>query len=662
MPSVATARAVCAGLALGAAAGARGETPEATENIVVTGTRQPLPAADSPAPVAVIPRAVLEKGKAVDEVLRTEPSFGLFRRSSSLVADPSSQGVNLRGIGPSGVSRALVLEDGVPLNDGFGGWVYWGSVPRSSLDRIEIAPGASSALYGSAALGGVVQLVGRPIRDRAELEVQGGSFATGSAAVSMGRKAEAMSTALDLEGLRTSGYDVVAQPGAIDHAASSNRASARARLEANVGDGAVLSLRAGGFVEDEDGGTRYTTAAVRQGLVALGLSTERLDVRAFARLSRFDQDRARILPDAGTRATEELASSQQAPSDDEGISAQWRAGQFTAGVDLRRAFGRSIEDIRPAGSASDAVVGRRASGEQQQGGVFVEHLNDVLPWLQVQAALRADGWRNVGGSRLEQLASGTLRVTSVADRSDAQLSSRLAVRVRAAPWLALRTAGYRSFRAPTLNELYRPFQVGPVRTEANPELGPETLLGGEVGFDLGAPAQSLQATAFVSRLDHPIVNVTVGQNQQQRQNLGSARIAGVELRGRWSPARAMRLSAAWTFAASRVSSGDLDGRQLPQDPRHRVSARLDLDDLRGFSAAVEVRWIGDQFEDDRNELKLPGFAVVDASVSRPLSQRVTVFVAAENALDRRYLVGLQGGVATVGQPLCVRGGVRVAAF
>jgi outer membrane receptor protein involved in Fe transport len=124
----------------------------------------------------------------------------------------------------------------------------------------------------------------------------------------------------------------------------------------------------------------------------------------------------------------------------------------------------------------------------------------------------------------------------------------------------------------------------------------------------------------------------------------------------------MRLSAAWTFAASRVSSGDLDGRQLPQDPRHRVSARVELDDLRGFSAAVEVRWIGDQFEDDRNELKLPGFAVVDASVSRPLSQRVTVFVAAENALDRRYLVGLQGGVATVGQPLCVRGGVRVAAF
>ena len=126
--------------------------------------------------------------------------------------------------------------------------------------------------------------------------------------------------------------------------------------------------------------------------------------------------------------------------------------------------------------------------------------------------------------------------------------------------------------------------------------------------------------------------------------------------------RAVRLSAAWTFADSRVSSADLEGRQLPQDPRHRVSGRIDLEDVHGFSGAVEVRWIGDQFEDDRNELKLPGFAVVDASVSRPLSDRVTVFIAAENALDRRYLVGLQGGIATVGQPLCVRGGVRVSAF
>src|SRR5437868_11466378 len=91
---------------------------------------------------------------------------------SSLVADPSSQGVTLRGLGPSGVSRALVLEDGVPLNDGFGGWVYWDAVARLGIARVEIAPGASSALFGSSAVGGAVEIVSRAVVDRAEVELE----------------------------------------------------------------------------------------------------------------------------------------------------------------------------------------------------------------------------------------------------------------------------------------------------------------------------------------------------------------------------------------------------------------------------------------------------------------------------------------------------------
>jgi len=149
------------------------------ETLVVTATR--TPEANAPSTVTVIEGAAIRDSKALDEALRADPSFGLFRRNSSLVADPSSQGVTLRGLGPSGVSRALVLEDGVPLNDGFGGWVYWGAVPRLGIARVEIAPGASSALFGSSAMGGVVEIVSRAIVDRAEVELQGGSFGTGEA-------------------------------------------------------------------------------------------------------------------------------------------------------------------------------------------------------------------------------------------------------------------------------------------------------------------------------------------------------------------------------------------------------------------------------------------------------------------------------------------------
>jgi hypothetical protein len=301
----------------------------------------------------------------------------------------------------------------------------------------------------------------------------------------------------------------VAAPGAVDGPARSKRAAARARFEARVGEGVTASARLSGFVEDQNGGTRFTTAEARQGLAAVGLSAGALEARAFARWARFGQQRARVQPD---RSAEELASTQSAPADDQGVSVLWSRGGLLLGADARRVFGRSIEEF-PSG----ALQSRKASGEQRQGGVFAQELLELLPWLRVQGAVRLDLWRNLGGVRREVLASGAPRDTDLPDRTDFALSPRVGVVARALPWLALRAAAYRSFRAPTLNELYRPFQAGPVRTDANPELGPETLLGAEAGFEV----PWLRATAFVAGLRDPITNTTVGPNLQMRQSAGS---------------------------------------------------------------------------------------------------------------------------------------------
>src|SRR4051794_25188139 len=86
---------------------------------VVTALRLPRPRSESTSTVTVLASPEIRRSPALtfDNLLRTLPSVATFRRSSSLVADPSAQGLNLRGLGPSGVSRALVLVDGVPLND-----------------------------------------------------------------------------------------------------------------------------------------------------------------------------------------------------------------------------------------------------------------------------------------------------------------------------------------------------------------------------------------------------------------------------------------------------------------------------------------------------------------------------------------------------------------
>ena len=89
------------------------------------------------------------------------PGFTLFRRTSSLVANPTTQGVSLRGLGSTGASRTLVLWDGIPLNSPFGGWVYWTRIVPDELARVELTESASTSLFGDRSMGGAISLFSR---------------------------------------------------------------------------------------------------------------------------------------------------------------------------------------------------------------------------------------------------------------------------------------------------------------------------------------------------------------------------------------------------------------------------------------------------------------------------------------------------------------------
>ena len=123
--------------------------------VTVTATRTDTRLEETAASIVVLGQKELETTAALtlDDSLRQVPGFSLFRRSGSRTANPTSQGVSLRGLGASGASRALVRADGIPLNDPFGGWVYWDRVPRVSVAEVEVLRGSASQLYGSAAWG-----------------------------------------------------------------------------------------------------------------------------------------------------------------------------------------------------------------------------------------------------------------------------------------------------------------------------------------------------------------------------------------------------------------------------------------------------------------------------------------------------------------------------
>jgi outer membrane cobalamin receptor len=219
----------------------------------------------------------------------------------------------------------------------------------------------------------------------------------------------------------------------------------------------------------------------------------------------------------------------------------------------------------------------------------------------------------------------------------------------------LRASGYRSFRAPTLNELYRQFRVGNVLTLANPKLIPESMTGVEAGFDWTGERTRVSLTLFRNDLDHLIDNATLSSKPslilRMRENFPAALSRGLEanVSRRWTHWTAQ---AGYMYADARLSTGQL----IPQIPKQQGTAQL-IFDAKSTLVSAAVRAYGLQFDDDLNQFLLPGFATVELLAQRHLTSKLSAIAAVENLLDRSYLVALTPTPNT-GEPRIWRVGLR----
>ncbi len=658
-----------------------------SEAITVTATRTQTRLSDAPSSVVVVSSDELASAPqaTIDDTLRQVPGFTLFRRSGSRTANPTSQGVTLRGVGASGASRAVVVDDGIPLNDPFGGWVYWGRVAIAALSQVEVLRGGGADLYGSAAIGGVINLIRRPPDTSVPLLVEASTAGPETSILTLfsSMSGGVWSGTFSGELFDTAGYILVPtdERGAVDRAADARHHSADLTVNRLSGEGTRAFLRGSYFDEARNNGTpaQINDTVIRQlaggidGALLGGMSV----LRAYGSRQLYDQTFSAIAAD---RQSERLTVVQRVPATSVGANGQWSRSlddrdSVIGGFELRDVAGSS--DEQQLGAKGTTFVSSR--GRQSIESAWLENLFVVSSRVNITGVVRLDRWQNFDASRSTVAPAPAAAVLEpLPSRSSVAVTPRLSVVYT--PWDRIVTTAsfYRGFRAPTLNELYRTFRVGNVVTEANASLGPENLQGIETGlrFNSADGRYGVRSTLFSMTTDSTIANVTLSSTPslitRQRQNLGSSRSRGVELDADWRVASQWLASAGYLLSDARITnspaSPQLEGLRVPQVARNQGSLqlrRLASDDasvpalLRGIAFSVDGRWSSAQFEDDLNQLPLGSYFVADAFLARHMASTVDLTLSAENLFGRHYAVG-RTPVTTIGSPREVRLGIRMA--
>lgn len=599
----------------------------------------------------------------LDQALKRETQASLFRRQSSLTANPTIQGISLRAIGPSGAGRALVTLDGVPQNDPFGGWVIWAALPQDAIDGVHVLKGAGGGAYGAGALTGVIDLSLAPARGTHYGRVRAGEDENWLVAGGLGLG----DVAVHYSARNLNGDTAVRVPqaGAADGPVTGRDSTWLANGSFDLCDGCgTLSLLAGAYESRRDTGLVGATATSTGAQLAVSLTKQPTPEALGWRLQAWHRDSGlsnrSVAVAAGRTGTSTAADQVKTPGTGDGINAALRhqsgGTEWEVGFDARVTEGQSREFYRYMSGAPTRY--RVAGGKTTLAGLYGEGSRNQGPWT-LAAALRADTWKASDAHRTEiDTATGlsTLQLNP-ADKQESVLSARLGV-AYAFDRVIARVAAYNGFRPPSLNELYRPFRVGNDVTEANADLKPETLTGFELGLRTPGRDRFIDATLFANTLKDPIANVTIGMGPstfptagfipaggtlRQRRNLGRINAHGAEMRGAYTIDDRLALtgSATWTHARVEAPGQPADGKRPAQAPEYSLSVGL-RSQLGKTRINADVILDGESFEDDLNTLTLDPSTRLNIDIGYPLSDRLTLNLSVENALDDAIMIQRSG--------------------
>ena len=659
------------------------------EQITVTAYRAPLGTLESPVTTRLLTTESLRStaGITFDDQLRQLPGVELFRRSSSLVANPTSQGISLRALGSTSASRTLVTEDDVPLNDPLGGWIHWQEQPELSIQSVELVRGGASDLYGSSAIGGVVNIIPvRPTSNLAELSSTFGGEGTYDNSLLAAAHSGPWNLLVSGGLIGTDGYiqESPSQRGPVDVASnvhSQNALVLAGRDFANL----KLFVRGTGFDESRHNGTPYQINATRLIRYSTGADWQNarstaVALRFYGSDERYRQTFSSIsnLPNFGDasctyRCGETPSKFSYVPDNELGASAHW-SQPFGAGLLL--VAGADAHDVRvwdreQSYTGADALT--NLADHQRDSAAYVEAMWAHKAWTLV-ASSRMDWFQNYDGHETQWNGSTWLPTTTQPPQRDERIfDPRLGLSRKLSDHWALTASGFRAFRSPTPSELYRSTQVGNQLTVANGNLLSERATGWEAGLAAQRSWGSIRSSYFLTQVNRPIAALTENPTSSpillMRENLGQIESRGVSLDYELHPRSWLAFDGGYQFAHAVVSRGTQDlGNWIPEVARNMATLNLRASRPRLGTISLESRLSGRQFDDDANAYLLHGYFRLDAYAShnfsrnpfgkRLLGSQIEIFAAGENLFNRSIEVS-KTPTTTLGQPRTARAGFLI---
>ena len=644
------------------------------QSVTVTADRGLAGVTDSATSVAVLSQQQLtnEPGLTLDDRLHSVAGFQLFRRTSSWTANPTTEGLSLRGLGSTAASRTLVVSDQVPLNDPFGGWVHWDEIPSLAIHQIQLLRGGAADLYGSSAIGGVVDVV--PVVPSASPALQLSADASGATENSANEDAllqlltRRAATLGAFSGLTTGGYitTVPALRGLVD--VPSNVTAESGRLELRTAPRLApfdAFLRGNVLNESRSNGTPDQTNATRLWRYIGGadddLASTHAVLRAYGSRESYRQSFSSI---AANRNSETLTKLQHVPLDEFGFVLQ---ASRALPKNVTAALGLDLRDIRATDDETTVSTSITAStsARQRETGGYADAIWQPHNWS-LSGSIRVDAFNTFSA---QQRFSNSAALTALPQLNELVASPRLGL-VRELPHgLTLTATAFRAFRGPTMNELYRTGQVGQQTTLANASLLAERATGFEFGGELQRRAGRLRATYFWTEVNRPISAVLLSQTATtqtlQRQNLGQIRSRGIMLEAQSQSWRGVDASFGYQFAIATVTAfnssspaqANLTGNWIPEVPREAVTATINDTIPRIATFHLIASYTGHTFDDAANQYILHPYARFDVSAERSLPHGLSLFAGAQNLLNRSIDAG-RTPILTLAAPRLVQAGLR----